>query len=224
MPSTDLCWDERVVPPALLQWVHRLQKQVPCRVAGGAALSGLHLKHRLSNDIDLFCDTKESVREVLGAINGPNSFSHENFSLLRDGGSFVRGRLVLASHELEVDIVYEPSAALAPRDNIGGVIVESLADMRANKLTCLLSRSEPRDLVDLHFLDRASFAPEDDLEAALSKDAGIDPAILAMLLAEFPVSPLPQMLQPISEDELRHFAQSLASRFRERSLPAAPML
>ena len=38
---------------------------------------------------------------------------------------------------------------------VEGVQVESLLDLRANKLTCILSRSEPRDLVDLLFLDRA---------------------------------------------------------------------
>ena len=58
---------------------------------------------------------------------------------------------------------------------VEGVVVESLADLRANKLTCLLSRSEPRDLVDLLFLDRAGYPPERDLMLALRKDAGLDP-------------------------------------------------
>lgn len=81
-------------------------------------------------------------------------------------------------------------------------MVESLPDLRANKLTCLLSRTEPRDLVDLCFLDRAGFPTEDDLAIALMKDGGIDPAILAHRLRDFPTAPLPQMLTPYSVAEL----------------------
>jgi hypothetical protein len=179
------------------------------------------LRHRLSKDIDLFCDTKEGVRAVLDALKARENRGDENFVIVRDGGSFVRGRLQLASYELEVDIVYEPSASLAPRDTVEGVVVDSLSDMRANKLTCLLSRSEPRDLVDLYFLDQASFAPEQDLAGALTKDAGIDPGILALLLKDFPVTPLPQMLRPLSEEELHRFGEQLAIRFRNITLPTA---
>lgn len=41
---------------------------------------------------------------------------------------------------------------------------------RANKLTCGLSPSEPRDLVDLLFVDRAGYPPEADLTLALATD------------------------------------------------------
>ena len=43
------------------------------------------------------------------------------------------------------------------RDVVASVAwtVESLSDLPANKLTCILSCSEPRDLVDLYFLDRS---------------------------------------------------------------------
>jgi hypothetical protein len=95
--------------------------------------------------------------------------------------SFARARL--AAGPLELDLIHEavPDIEAAPPP-VEGVIVESLADLRANKLTCILSRSEPRDLVDLLFLDRAGFPPDQDLELALRKDAGIDPGVLAWLL------------------------------------------
>ncbi len=93
-------------------------------------------------------------------------------------------------------------------------MVESLADLRANKLTCILSRSEPRDLVDLLFLDRAGFPPDRDLGLALRKDAGIDPGILAWLLHQFPCLPLPAMLLPLTSEELRRFRDDLCERFR----------
>ena len=46
-----------------------------------------------------------------------------------------------------------------PPPPIDGIIVESLSDLRAAKLTCLLSRSEPRDLVDLSSSSALAFGP-----------------------------------------------------------------
>jgi hypothetical protein len=82
----------------------------------------------------------------------------------------------------------------------------------------LLSRSEPRDLVDVLFLDRAGFRPELDLAGAVTKDAGVDPSALAWLLTQFPVEPLPQMLSPLTAAELREFRDALSERLRKVAL------
>jgi hypothetical protein len=108
----------------------------------------------------------------------------------------------------------------APPD-VDGMVIESLVDLRVNKLTCILSRSEPGDLVDLLFLDRAGFAPERDIQLALRKDAGIDPGIIAWVLGQFPVEPLPVMLLPLDVAELRAFRDDLRERFRRLSVPPA---
>ncbi len=118
-----------------------------------------------------------------------------------------------------MDIVHEALPDLDEPDVVESVLVESLRDLRASKLTCILSRSEPRDLVDLMFLDRAGYPPELDLENAMKKDAGLDPSILAWLLKEFPVEPLPQMIDPISIDELRDFRNRLAERLKVLAQP-----
>lgn len=121
---------------------------------------------------------------------------------------------------IEVDLVQDDVPRIVPEGRVvEGVPVESLADLRAAKLTCVLSRSEPRDLVDLLFLERAGYPPEDDLEAALTKDAGIDPAVLAWLLGQFPTRPLPTMLLPLTEAELLLYRNELRDRFRRLALP-----
>jgi len=92
-------------------------------------------------------------------------------------------------------------------------------DLRASKLTCLLSRAEPRDLVDVLFLERSGYPPEQDLALALQKDTGMDPGILAWLLKDFPVRPLPQMLIVLTIDELLRYRDDLAERLKRFSLP-----
>jgi hypothetical protein len=137
-------------------------------------------------------------------------------TLLRDVGHLVRARVEARDgNSLEVDVVHEPVADIAtPPPPIEKIVVESLTDLRANKLTCILSRSEPRDLVDLYFLDQAGYPPEQDLEIALRKDSGVDPAVLAWLLAQFPTRPLPTMLVPMTSDQLERFRDDLAERMR----------
>jgi len=105
---------------------------------------------------------------------------------------------------------------------IEGIVVESLADLRASKLICILSRSEPRDLVDLYFLDQAGFPPEHDLDIALRKDSGIDPGVLAWLLAQFPTHPLPVLLEPLTAEQLESFRTALAEKLRRAALKNAP--
>jgi hypothetical protein len=53
-----------------------------------------------------------------------------------------------------------------------------------------------------------------DLEIAMQKDAGIDPAILAWLIAEFPTGPLPDMLKPLTSSEFAQYRDELALRLR----------
>ncbi len=57
---------------------------------------------------------------------------------------------------------------------------------------------------------------------ALAKDGSIDPGVLAWLLAEFPVEPLPQMLEPLPHGELTVFRDALAERLRRLVVPQSP--
>jgi hypothetical protein len=174
----------------------------------------------LSKDADLFVHDKDAHRELVRVL--PHVAAELDFpvSVIRDGGSFVRARATLPSGTLEIDIIHDAVPDIeAPPVAVEGVVLESLVDLRANKLTCILSRSEPRDLVDLLFLDRAGFPAEHDLTLALRKDAGIDPGVLAWLLGSFPVEPLPAMLVPLTSDELRGFRDDLRERFKRVAVP-----
>lgn len=122
--------------------------------------------------------------------------------------------------DVEIDVVHEPIPDIEPPpEPVEGVVVESLVDLRASKLACLLSRSEPRDLVDVLFLERAGHRPEEDFELALRKEAGMDPGTLAWLLRSFPVEPLPKMLEPLEADELSRYRDELADRFKALATP-----
>lgn len=216
MPS----FDRRVVSDELLHLVRVLQARGGGHLGGGAVLAGVHLAHRRTRDLDLFLHDKEAHRELVRALPAVATETGLPIHILRDGGEFVRAAVFAAGREVELDLVYEAVPDIErPPAPVEGIVVESLADLRASKLTCVLSRSEPRDLVDLLFLDKKGFPPEADLPLALRKDAGIDPGILAWLLERFPTAPLPEMLVPLSEQDLRAWRDKLAERLRAASLP-----
>jgi hypothetical protein len=213
-------FDRRVVPDFVLDFVRACQRRIPCHLGGGAALAGAYLGHRTTGDIDLFVHEAEEMRVLVGLLSSAAADAGIGVTLLRDVGHLVRAQLETADgNSVEVDIVHEPVADIAaPPPPIEGIVIESLTDLRASKLTCILSRSEPRDLVDLYFLDQAGFPPERDLDIALRKDAGIDPGVLAWLLAQFPTHPLPTMLEPLTSDQLEEFRDALAARLRRSSV------
>jgi hypothetical protein len=215
-----LTFDRRIVSEKTLSLLVACQARVPFHLGGGAALAGVHLRHRLSADVDLFVHERTAHRELLMAFMDVAAGLDFAPRILRDAGTFARVEVGHGTASIEVDIVHDAVADLeAPATSIEGITIESLADLRANKLTCILSRSEPRDLVDLMFLDRAGFPPERDLPLALKKDAGIDPGALAWLLGEFPVAPLPLMLVPLDQEQLQAFRDDLRERLRKLAVP-----
>jgi len=213
-------FDRRVVPDFVLDFVRACQSRIPCHLGGGAALAGAYLGHRTTGDIDLFVHDAEDMRALVALLSGAAAEAGIDVALVRDVGHLVRAQLQDRNgHSIEVDVVHEPVADIAiPPPPIEGIVIESLTDLRANKLTCILSRSEPRDLVDLYFLDQAGFPPERDLEIASRKDSGIDPGVLAWLLAQFPTRPLPEMLEPLTSDQLEKFRDALAEKLRHGSV------
>lgn len=212
-------FDRRLLDGKAIALVRACQERVGCHLGGGAALSGAFLAHRLSADVDLFCHDPAEVRVLVRELPAVARECGLAVALARDAGTFVRASVSGGDRPFELDILHEGTPDIEPPELLEGVLVESLADLRAAKITCVLSRSEPRDLVDLLFLERAGFPVEADLPLALRKDAGIDPGVLAWLLGQFPTAPLPLMIEPLSEDELRRFRDDLAARLRRLAVP-----
>lgn len=206
------------MPAERVAAVKAFQRRAPCRLSGGAVLAGLHLKHRLSRDVDLFFDEESVLREIVRTLPDLTREIGIPVRIVRDARTHVRLE-ALARDAFEIDLVYEPAKPLeSPERTSEDIIVESWTDLRASKIACLIERSEPRDLVDVMFLERAGHPPERDLEAAMKKDAGLDPGVLAWLLKSFPTAPLPEMIELLTSDELTAYRDALAERFRVLAL------
>jgi Nucleotidyl transferase AbiEii toxin, Type IV TA system len=99
-------------------------------------------------------------------------------------------------------------------------LVDSPEEILANKLCTLLSRSEIRDLVDVHELEKAGFDLENVLLTAQKKDTGLTPAQLEWVLDQITLGN--DLIPPgnISVTELRDYLLDLTSRLRRLAFPA----
>ena len=70
---------------------------------GAAALSGAHLAHRLSGDVDLFCHSAEDVRTLVRGLPSISEEAGVTVELVRNAGTFVRSVAKLSDRTLEID-------------------------------------------------------------------------------------------------------------------------
>ncbi len=126
------------------------------RLGGGTALAAFYLKHRLSEDLDLFTYAENTLRQGLRWAEQALKAGHLEFSVTRDTSDSIRLSVQGESaepHPLRwVDLVHEPPPMFSPAQRFGNVLVMSLTDLAVGKLGALGNREEVKDFVDLYFL------------------------------------------------------------------------
>jgi hypothetical protein len=187
-------------------------------LTGGAALSGFHLGHRVTHDLDLFTaaqqldDGERTVREIADELA-------LRMETLRRAVDFRRFLLQSQSEGVVIDLVRDLAPQLRPKVEIGGILVDSAEEILANKLCALLSRVEVRDLFDVSRLAAAGFDPIAAVPLAASKDGGVSAAQLAWVLSTYPIPDGVESLFAVSRAELDAFRLSLAERLAAAAFP-----
>ena len=198
-------------------------------LTGGAALAGFHLRHRRTDDLDLFTADEpldegerslEAVADELGAALEP----------VQRAPDFRRWTLRLDEQFVVVVLVRDRTPVVAEKLKFGAVRVDSPAEILANKLSTLMSRGEVRDLVDVYFLEKAGFRTEDAMPMALRKDASVTPAQLAWVISQIEIrgqddqpiamGRLDQGVPMPTRRALRVFLSELGSRLVRLTEPA----
>jgi Nucleotidyl transferase AbiEii toxin, Type IV TA system len=190
-------------------------------LSGGAALAAYYLKHRTTDDLDLFCLDALAFERGPFVLRQVADETGARLAIRQDAPGFKRFMLSTAIEGVVVDLVLDRVFQLsATKRNIDGVLVDSPEEIFANKLTALVGRMEERDLVDVYFLERAGLRAEDYLNAALAKDSGATPATLAWLLSEIVIPDDVKLPADVTAQELRAFILSLVQRLRVAALPS----
>ena len=101
----------------------------------------------------------------------------------------------------------------------GRIVLDPPEEIMVNKLTTLVSRSEPRDIVDLMLLERSGLSIDTALPKALEKDGGCTPATLAWVLSQVTIPDGAGLPGGVSVTEARAFVASLVDRFLRAAAP-----
>ena len=187
-------------------------------LTGGGALVGFHLHHRETHDLDLFTtrevldDGEQTLREISAELG-------LQVETIRRSPDF--RRFLLKGHDggVVVDLVRDIAPQLFEKLKIGGITVDPAEEILANKLCALLSRIEPRDLVDVARLEEAGHSPIAALEFAKRKDGGMSASQLAWVLSTFPIPDDETSLHGMSRQELERFRDSLVARLTASAFP-----
>lgn len=169
----------------------------------GTLLAYHYLHHRESIDLDFFSEKKFSLEEV-------NRFTQE----LKEKGGFatVHYQKIFDRHEfifengerLRIEFVYynHEKKTLRKRELLGGIYIDSLEDIAANKIMAYFDRNEPKDLFDIYFLiHKMRFTPSKLLKLTRQK-FGISFNEASFWSEAFKSFPLLYTLEPLILEEV----------------------
>lgn len=186
-------------------------------LTGGAVLAGWVLRHRHTDDLDFFTTSALAMSDVDLLIQEIAASVGATVESTRRHPDFRRCVFRVGEESLKVDFALDRAPQLAKKVVRDGVVTDSVEEIVANKICALIGRSEIRDLVDLYCLDKAGYRPDDFLDSASEKDAGVTPATVAWILSTFPIGG--KIPGGISESDLRAFATAFEKRMRDRAKP-----
>lgn len=190
-------------------------------LTGGTALAAYYLHHRLSVDLDLFTPDDLAFREA--AILVPQLATDLGCRIGRARETEHFRQFLLEPEtgpSLQVDLVRDFGPQYGQHQKYGDVIVDSIENIGANKLTAILGRTEPKDFVDLYFLLQAGCSFDDLLEKAQEKDLGLQPFFLAGALRQvLHFQHLPATTPPLALSELQAFITALADQLLDQLRP-----
>ena len=213
--------EKTILTPQQLKFLELVsgEKQITKRfyLTGGTALAEFHLKHRLSNDLDFFCEQQEVNPKTVESFLRKVSPSLLIVKIKRSQflGLFSYLLIYKSGNELKVDFNYYPFPRIDRGLKFKNLEIDSLYDIAANKLHTIFMRPRSRDYLDLYFMMRKEKFPLRKLilDAKAKFDWDIDRITLAsqfLRVKDLSIEDFPRMLKFFDRKEMEDFFVSLA--------------
>ena len=193
------------------------EKQVTKRFyfTGGTALAEFYLKHRLSEDIDLFTENEEVNQTLINAFLKKVSLTLPIVEIKKSQflGLFSYLLVFKDGDTLKVDFNYYPFPRINKGTKFKNLEVDSIYDIAVNKVHTMFTRIRSRDFVDLYFIMKSTDYTLDQLirDAKVKFDWHIDKVTLASQFVQVKeISDFPKMLVPFDKNKMEKFFLKLA--------------
>jgi hypothetical protein len=120
-----------------------------------------------------------------------------------------------------IDFVIEWVEQIDCQKNVFDQIrVDTLREIGINKICTLLGRSEIKDIIDLYFLSKNGFDIVGNINFAMRKDGGLDPATLSYIVSTIKINETPDfLLKEVSIDNINCFLTKLKDDLAELAFP-----
>lgn len=197
-------------------------------LTGGTVLAAFYLKHRLSEDLDLFTlDQSMNFDEVNAEIR-KMAFSlkleiDHRVSTTTFSQFFLKTK---KGEVLKIDLVREVPIQFGKIKEMEGIRIDSLENIAVNKLLAIYGRLDAKDYVDFYFIiKRKRLGFEKIFKDAQKKDTGLNKLYFANLIAEAEkLKHFPKTLKPFNKDKMIDFylklSQKLLEDIKPKSRPA----
>lgn len=198
---------EEVLPGTTRRYLALLAEKglsTPFYLGGGTAVA-LHLRHRLSIDLDFYCPEHFDVAVLDARLHDFEVYRRERLSEDTLLGALEDLRISFFWYRYQ--LMEEPVIALSTR-------ILRLPDLAAMKIEAIAQRNTKRDFIDLYFMaHEADITPQKAIEYHRAKFAGlnINQTHLILSLGYFEEADddiMPKMLKPVAWEEVkRYFAR-----------------
>ncbi|MEK7076829.1 MAG: nucleotidyl transferase AbiEii/AbiGii toxin family protein [Patescibacteria group bacterium] len=172
-------------------------------LAGGTGLA-LKLGHRVSGDLDFFSEDAFDEAKLIEKLS-----RFPEFRLEKKGEQSV----LASAHGVKLSFLGYPYPLLFPTQEALGLRVADLRDIACMKIDAVGSRGTKRDFIDLYCIIRTSLALSEILQFFEKKYAALHYNMMhikksLVYFEDAEGDPLPQMLQPVSWEEVKTFFEN----------------
>lgn len=191
-------------------------------LTGGTALAQYYLKHRLSEDLDLFT-TDQSVDFATVSAQMNKIINQLNYKIEHQVSTPSFLQFILKGKEdlLKIDIVKDIPVHFGSTKKVGHINVDSLENIAIGKLLAIFGRTAPKDFIDIYFLlkqKRVKF--KKIFELSKKKDLGLNEFYLAEMFYQVTqIKDFPKTLKPYSKKELVKFFMDLSDKLYKKIKP-----
>ena len=177
-------------------------------LSGGTALAEFYIPYRLSDDLDFFSLDEVVTEEIMIFLKQNKSLlGYESYEF---NTSFNRNLFFLKFSDqiLKTEFTYYPFTQIEKPIDHGGVLVDSLLDIAANKLFTIYQKPRARDFIDLYMTCLKTGWQINDLikKTKIKFDVHIDPIKLgSQFLLCTELGDYPKLLIDLENDEWQNF-------------------
>ncbi len=188
------------------------------RLTGGTALSRFYLKHRLSEDLDLFTEstdlfTKGQIDRLLALVGEDLKRFELDMRVEGRGPLYTRLSVKHGNLSLRIDLSVDKFLSDPVRTQ-EGFLIDSLENIAVNKLIAFEDRAEIKDLMDMLFLEREGFSLDRLLELADEKGVSV-PHEELFTINQHGLTGFALLLKDVSGQELEEFLERIKQKLSE---------